>query len=233
MDHKDRLAELRELDATSGDILSSDYRFAEWQGRVYGLLGFNVVTRLKFESICDEIQRTHTFGGPMLSMEVKKLEEMLHIVLTRAIADLELNAEKRSRQRYNAAQPLKENSEIVKAQDKPTSFKGITIPESMTLEKEKGLVWFLHHCHYSVKYKMLGSAILFAAALMSLGWIANEQEFIRDIAKAVQKLQNPQPTAHAPAGLPDPGFELPASPSTPEARPNSLPSAAPTTNDAP
>lgn len=193
-----RLDELKALKSSCGDILSSSYKFDQWHGRVSGLLGFDPIARHKFDVECDYILREHDFGGGMIHENIIQAENKMRALVSRAISDLEINRSDSPIPLPVQIGPLAQISIPSAAASvvRQSTGKGKLCP-STVLTNDEGPLWFWHHCHYTVKWKLLAMAGISAASLLWIGWIANEQEVLRDIGHAFQKRSTP------PAKTPD------------------------------
>lgn len=190
MNRDHRLGELKKLGNIHGYILSVNSVFSEWQGRISALLSYDPIAKHKFDHYCDFILEEHEFGRGLISHEVVETEKKIHALIERAIADLEINVPETPKpimQRaiavdsFGPSLPLPRLDVLTKKEEK----------RKHDLTKEEGLVWFWCHCHYSVRFALV---ILIASTSISvfwLGWVANEQEFFRDISRAFQKLRTP------------------------------------------
>lgn len=209
MTDSERLDALKEMKASSGDILSGAYRFNEWTGRVSGLLGFDSIARHKFDALCDYIHNEQEGGRWQLYENVLQAENKIQAILGRAISDLEINRPVFSLnipEGFSIPDPVVipdaagfgytelEISRATDSSEQPLKTHNLT--------NEEGALWFWHHCHYIVKWKLVGMAVTAAGSLLWLGWMANEQEVLRDIGRAFQKFSNP--AANAPDGQADP-----------------------------
>ena len=198
MNRDDRLTELKKLGNIHGYTLSTEDVFSEWQGRISALLNYDPIAKHKFERYCDFILDDHEFGRGLISYETVEAQKKIHVLIERVMADLEIN-------RPDVSPPIPADFSIPDPVVIPDTA-GFGHPDleitrdtdiaehsskHQDLTKEEGLLWFWHHSNYLVKWRFIALAATVSASVFWLGWVANEQEFFRDLARAFQKLHSP------------------------------------------
>ena len=184
------MEELKKLGNIHGYTLSTNAVFSKWQGRMSALLSYDPITKHKFDHCCDYIFDEHEFERGLISHEVVEAEKKIHALIERSIADLEINVPESPKSfirealitdAFGPASPLPKLDTLPKQEDM----------RRIDLTIEEGPLWFLHHCHYTVKWKLVSMTVVAAVTLLGIGWLANEQEVLRDIGHAFQKISNP------------------------------------------
>lgn len=192
----ERIDELKELKKkSSGNILSDADRFNEWTGRVSGLLGFDLIARHKFDALCDYIHSEQDGGRWQLYENVIQAENKMQAIVARAISDLEIN-------RPYAALSLPENFSIPDPVIIPEAA-GFGYPETdfaldtdraniiqkdQFLTGEHGFLWFWHHCHYSIKWRIIYSGLPLLGLAFFLGWKTNKYSFFQKVGSALHEV---------------------------------------------
>ena len=197
MRDSERIAELKALKDSSGNILSDAETFNEWTGRVSGLLGFDVVARHKFDALCDYVHDEQDGGRWKLYENVIQAVDKMHSIVGRAISDLECNRQSipfTLPDGFTMPEPVVipdaagfgyPELDITRDAESMPSSKPIVVEYNhplpadrdipKTLTKDHGLFWLVVHCHWLVRVKIL----LFFAALFAVGvQSAQSQDFM-------------------------------------------------------
>lgn len=195
MTDTERIAELKILKDSSGNILSDAETFNDWTGRVSGLLGFDVVVRHKFDGLCDYVHDEQDGGRWKLYENVIQAVDKMHAIVGRAISDLECNRQSipiTLPDGFTMPEPvvipdaagfgypeleITRDTDIVKISAK-----------DQDLTSEEGLLWFWHHCHYSIKWRVIYLGLPLLVFVFYLGWKANKYSFFQKVGSAFHEV---------------------------------------------
>ena len=70
------------------------------------------------------------------------------------------------------------------------------IQKDQDLTGEQGLLWFWHHCHYSIKWRIIYSGLPLLGIAFFLGWKANKYSFFQKVGSALHEVVYGEESAH-------------------------------------
>ena len=181
MSESERLEGLRAALNESAGAYLDETSFLDWQGKCFGLLGFNIIHQARFRDHAERIVEEHEFHSNLLRPEVRERQLKLEGILSQAIGELESNNDS-----ARPATTRKPRTEELKQKEKPSK-----IPHTI-LDKEQGMLWYWHHCHFTVKWKIIGSVFGLVVAVFVTGVAAGRNQFFQqlwDLFKTIY--QNP------------------------------------------
>ncbi len=173
MTNAERLKKLETSQSGVRRALESYDAFQMWHAEVASLLSYDTTLRAQFLDPAKAVIREGEFPVHLLSRQPK---EMLGII-NHAMADL----------RVAAAEDLHNGNGAtisVSPVTAPTQFTTVQPPRTWVagapLETEHGLLWFWHHCHYRVRWILIGAAASIAASIFFAGFAAGRTNlFVR------------------------------------------------------
>lgn len=187
MDRQERLAELKKLGNIHGNTTSSDSVFSAWQGRISALLSYDPIAKHKFDHSCDYILEEHDFDRGLISHEVVEATKKIHALIERAIADLEINVPAAPKAAVREGLSVDAFGPVVQLPKLAAPPKKEVVRKDR-LNSEEGLLWFWHHCHYSIKWRVIYSGLPLLALVFFLGWKANKYSFFQKVGGALHEV---------------------------------------------
>jgi hypothetical protein len=142
--------------------------FIPWQGEVSALLGYNPKLQSDFQGAVNAIESQNPFDTDNLDTmaSLQRPNTVIRRILAQAISELALP------------------EELLK-QTAPTEFQ---------LTNEHGILWFVTHCTWSVRWTLLSLIIGAALTVFGIGFRIGMMDAVRNLYIQYNSLPTPAPT---------------------------------------
>jgi len=133
----------------------SEHAFIRWQGEVSALLGYNPKLQSDFQGAVAAIESQNPFDTNNLDTmaSLQRPNAVIRRILAQAISELELPEE-----------PLKQTA--------PTEFQ---------LKDEHGIMWFVTHCTWGSRLRLIGLVVSLVGAVFFAGFRLGAIERVRSL----------------------------------------------------